>query len=229
MPQDVWKKGRPHLQGVLEETVEIPCGSIVISGDLSIPADAKGIVIFAHGSGSSRRSPRNRAVGEELQKRGLATLLLDLQTAQEEAVPSTKFDSTLMTARLEAATNWAAANEKTSRLNVGYFGAGTGAAVALLSAIELSPQVRAVVSRGGRPDLIGVSLAIVDCPTLLIVGGSDNIVLDLNRAAYEQLGCKEKELAVIPRATHLFEEEGALQEVAARAAHWFGKHLARRR
>ena len=225
MPQDIWKKGRPHLEAVQEETVEIPCESVVLSADLSIPANAKGIVIFAHGSGSSRRSPRNRAVAEKLQNEGLATLLLDLLTAEEDADSSTRFDLTLMTPRLEAATSWAAASEKISPLNVGYFGASTGAAVALLAAAELGPQIRAVVSRGGRADLVGATLARVDSPTLLIVGGRDEIVLGLNRRAYEQIGCKDKELAVIPGATHLFEEVGALEEVAARAAHWFGKYL----
>lgn len=225
MPFDLRRKPRAGAPSIEEETVEIPSGSVVLPADLSIPANAKGLVLFAHGSGSSRRSPRNRAVAEQLQKEGLATLLLDLLTREEDAEPSARFDLDLMTPRLEAATFWAAASEKTSGLKQGYFGASTGAAVALLAAADLGSQIRAVVSRGGRADLAGATLARVESPTLLIVGGDDEVVLELNRGAYEQIGCKDKELAVIPGASHLFEEEGALEEVANLAAHWFRKHL----
>lgn len=222
MPQDLRKEPRSDH----EATVEIAAGEAVLHADLAAPPGAKGVVIFAHGSGSSRQSPRNRAVAEHLQKEGLATLLLDLLTPEEEARGSSKSDLTLMTPRLEAATNWAASHEATAALPVGYFGASTGAAVALLAAAELGNQVRAVVSRGGRPDLVGSTLAAVQTPTLLIVGSLDEGVLELNREAYEQLGCAKKEIAIVPGATHLFEEEGALEEAARRAAHWFRKYLA---
>jgi len=220
MPQDLRKS--------LEETVEIAAGPAILRADLVAPAGAKGVVLFAHGSGSSRHSPRNRIVAEHLQKEGLATLLLDLLTVEEDAQGAARFDLTLMTPRLEAATTWVAAHEATSALPVGYFGASTGAAVALLAAAELGNVVRAVVSRGGRPDLVGSTLDSVEAPTLLIVGALDEDVLELNRGAYERLGCGEKELAVVPGATHLFEEEGALEEVARRAARWFRKHLTTR-
>ncbi len=203
MPHDLRKKPR-EVPGVSEKTVVIPAEGVMLNADLSVPAGAKGLVIFAHGSGSSRRSPRNRAVAEDLQKEGLATLLLDLLTVEEDEQGSSRFDLTLMTPRLEAATNWAGTHEATTSLPVGYFGASTGAAVALLAAAELGAQVRAVVSRGGRPDLVGATLAAVKAPTLLLVGALDEGVLELNREAYERLGCPKKELAVVPGATHLF-------------------------
>jgi dienelactone hydrolase len=208
-----------------ETTVEIPAGPVTLHADLSVPAGAQGLVIFAHGSGSSRHSPRNRAVAEHLKGEGLATLLLDLLTSEEDAQDSSRFDLHLMTARLETATSWAARYPETSALPVGYFGASTGAAVALLAAAELGLRVRGVVSRGGRPDLLGSALAKVSSPTLLLVGSRDDVVLGLNRLAYEDLGCSKKDFAIIPGATHLFEEENALQDVARRAAHWFRKYL----
>lgn len=212
-----------------EETVEITTEQSGLHADLAVPESPKGMVIFAHGSGSSRRSPRNRAVAEQLRKSGFATLLLDLLTPVEDAARASRFDLTLMTPRLEAATNWVASQEATATLPIGYFGASTGAAVALLAAAELGDQVRAVVSRGGRPDLLGQTLTAVSVPTLLLVGGLDEDVLDLNREAFKQLGCSNKELAVIPGATHLFEEEGALEEVARRAARWFDRFLDKER
>jgi putative phosphoribosyl transferase len=223
MPLDLRKKSR-LVRRAAEKTVEIPAGDVVLEADLFVPSDARGIVIFAHGSGSSRQSPRNRAVAEHLRKEGLATLLLDLLTPEEDD-SSTRFDLALMTPRLEAATSWATTHDDTKGLPVGYFGASTGAAVALLAAAEIGDPVRAVVSRGGRPDLVGATLAAVEAPTLLLVGSRDEGVLELNRDACVQLGCAMKELAVIPGATHLFEEKGALEEVAQRAAHWFLKHL----
>lgn len=226
MPQDLRKKSRQGA-AVVESSVEIPLGPVTLQAELCVPPGAAGIVLFAHGSGSSRHSPRNRVVAEHLRKEGLATLLLDLLTPEEDMLYSSRFDLSRMAPRLEAATSWVATHEGTSELPVGYFGASTGAAVALLAAADLGGRVRAVVSRGGRPDLVGRTLAIVDSPTLLIVGGSDEGVLDLNRQAYEQLGCEKKELAIIPGATHLFEEEGALEEVARRAAYWFLKYLPR--
>jgi putative phosphoribosyl transferase len=208
-----------------DEPVEIPAGSVLLQGDLSIPENALGLVIFAHGSGSSRHSPRNRAVARGLQKQRLATLLLDLLSPEEDEQSSSRFDLGLMTPRLEAALAWAGTQSRTKGLPIGLFGASTGAAVALEAAAELGGSVRAVVSRGGRPDLVGATLARVESPTLLIVGSRDEIVLGLNRRAYEQIGCKDKELAIIPGATHLFEEEGTLEKVTDHAAKWFLKQL----
>jgi dienelactone hydrolase len=227
MPQDLRKRARGSSGPDEEKTVEIPATAGVLHADLCVPAAAKGLVIFAHGSGSSRRSPRNRAVAQILQGEGLATLLLDLLTPEEDSDSSMRFDLDLMIPRLESATAWAGSQESTSTLAFGYFGASTGAAVALQAAAHLGPSIRAVVSRGGRPDLAGSALPRVKSPTLLIVGGLDRIVLDLNRQAFERLGCGDKELAVIPGATHLFEEEGAMEQVADRAAHWYRRHFGR--
>lgn len=211
------------------EAVSIPAGDGAMAGDLAIPARARGIVLFAHGSGSSRLSPRNRFVARELQHAGLATLLMDLLTTAEERVDelsggTMRFDIGLLAQRLEAASDWVAANAPTSDLSVGYFGASTGAAAALVAAARWPGRVRAVVSRGGRPDLAGDALDAVRVPTLLIVGGDDRVVIALNEAALEKLRC-EKRLEVIPGATHLFEEPGALEQVSAAAVEWFSRYL----
>jgi putative phosphoribosyl transferase len=210
--------------------VVIPVGDDAIAGDLVIPGQAHGIVLFAHGSGSSRHSPRNRLVAQELQKAGLATLLMDLLTTTEEGIDeatggSLRFDIGLLAGRLEAASDWIRANPSTRRLSVGYFGASTGAAAALVAAAaEWHGKVAAVVSRGGRPDLAREALGVVRAPTLLIVGGDDRVVIELNREALDKLSC-EKRLEIVPGATHLFEEPGALERVAELAVDWFLRHL----
>ncbi|HEY3203523.1 MAG TPA: dienelactone hydrolase family protein [Thermoanaerobaculia bacterium] len=212
-----------------ERAVRVPAGPVLLDGNLSVPEDAIGIVLFAHGSGSSRHSPRNRAVASELQAGGLATLLLDLLTPEEEAVDEQtaelRFDITLLAKRLVDVTRWLTEEARTRKLPVGYFGSSTGGGAALVAAAALPGDVRAVVSRGGRPDLAGPALSGVKAPTLLIVGGDDTTVLALNREALERIPA-EKELAIIPHATHLFPEPGALAEVARLASEWFQRHLA---
>ena len=204
-----------------EQAVQIP--PIGLSGNLVIPEQATGIVLFAHGSGSGRHSPRNRAVASVLQQGGLATLLMDLLTEAEEQVDirtrHLRFDIQLLADRLGEATGWLEHEPATRNLPVGYFGASTGAAAALVAAAERPSRVVSVVSRGGRPDLAGPALRSVRAPTLLIVGGADYQVLDLNRQAFDELQC-EKRIAVVPSATHLFEEPGALEEVSSLALHW---------
>ncbi len=199
-----------------------------LAGDLVTPAGATGVVLFAHGSGSSRHSPRNRYVAGVLQQGAMATLLLDLLTAAEEQVDqstgSLRFDIKLLAERLIRATDWLARQPATAGLPTGYFGASTGAGAALVAAAKRPSAVKAVVSRGGRPDLAGSALPQVKAPTLLIVGGEDTQVIKLNRHALAQLGC-EKRLAIVPRATHLFEEPGALEQVAELAREWFEGHL----
>jgi putative phosphoribosyl transferase len=199
-----------------------------LGGSLTLAPDARGIVVFAHGSGSSRFSPRNRQVAGALNDAGLATLLIDLLTADEErvdrATAALRFDIPLLAQRLVGATDWLRAQPQPAPLHVGYFGASTGAAAALIAAAEV-PDVRAVVSRGGRPDLAGDALARVHAPTLLIVGERDPQVLQLNRAALAELAAPEKELVVVPGATHLFEEPGALEEVTRLAQAWLVRHL----
>ena len=207
-----------------EHLVRIRADAVNLEGMLAIPAGAQGVVLFAHGSGSSRRSPRNNYVARVLRENGIGTLLFDLLTEPEDAVYETRFDISLLTDRLTAATRWLTGRSETKKLKVGYFGASTGAAAALEAAAALGPTVRAVVSRGGRPDLAGPALDRVKAPTLLIVGGDDDVVIELNQQAYDRLKA-EKELAVIPGATHLFEEPGALEEVARLAARWFARHL----
>lgn len=192
-------------------------------GDLAVPASSVGLVLFAHGSGSSRLSPRNRLVAEFLQSQGLATLLFDLLTPTEDREYRIRFDIALLTRRLINATQWAQADPATAQLALGYFGASTGAAAALQAAAEL-PTVRAVVSRGGRPDLAINALARVRAATLLIVGGDDDTVLALNRQAHAHLS-EPRALEVVPGATHLFEEPGALEQVARLAAEWFRRYL----
>lgn len=214
----------------LHQMVRIPLddGSEHLGGDLAVPAGARGIVLFAHGSGSSRLSPRNRYVAEEVQKAGLATLLLDLLTQGEEArdlvTHELRFDIPLLARRLALATGWASRQPETRGLKVGYFGASTGAAAALVAAAQHPEAVGAVVSRGGRPDLAGPALARVRAPTLLIVGGRDGPVIEMNKEALEEMRC-EKELVVIPGATHLFEEPGKLEAVARLATLWLARHL----
>ena len=207
----------------LPEPVTIPADGVVLRGTLTVPAYPVGIVMFAHGSGSSRLSPRNQVVARTLVSANLGTLLLDLLSEGEESTRANVFDVELLAGRLRHATDWIAARPATADLAIGYFGASTGAAAALVAAAE-DRRVRAVVSRGGRPDLAGDYLPHVAAATLLIVGGADPAVLALNRAAYERLhGIKR--LEVVPGATHLFEEPGALETVAALARLWFLDHL----
>jgi pimeloyl-ACP methyl ester carboxylesterase len=209
-----------------ERAVEIPPAGLI--GDLTVPVNAHGVVVFAHGSGSSRRSPRNKFVAGFLQDRNFATLLLDLLTADEEQVDlrtgHLRFDVNLLAKRLVQATCWIADNSQTGRLPMGYFGASTGAAAALIAAAQAPGPIRGVVSRGGRPDLAGISLPKVKAPTLLIVGGHDYSVIDLNEKALKELQC-EKRLEIVPGATHLFEEPGTLERVADLASNWFENHL----
>jgi len=208
--------------------VTISSGVVEVKGNLEIPADAGAIVLFAHGSGSSRFSPRNTYVADLMNNRGIATLLIDLLTGEEEAVDEYtgqyRFDVNMLALRLADSTKWLKTRPDTKSLSVGYFGASTGAAAALIGAAQLPSEVKAVVSRGGRPDLAGKSLAMVKAPTLLIVGGDDIEVLELNRQALKALRA-EKRLEVVPGATHLFEEPGTLQQAAELAIDWFQKHL----
>jgi len=206
-------------------TVHIPAGLVELDGELILPPAAKSVVLFAHGSGSSRFSPRNTYVAEVLQQRGIGTLLFDLLTREEDQVYETRFDIALLTTRLVAATEWLQKNPKAKDLSLGYFGASTGAAAALQAAATMENKISAVVSRGGRPDLAGAAaLRRVTAPTLLIVGGADYEVIELNRQAETLLNCKKK-LLLIPDATHLFEEPGTLQQAARSAADWFAQHL----
>ncbi len=206
-------------------SVHIPAGQLELEGELVLPPSAKGVVLFAHGSGSSRFSPRNTYVAEVLQQRGIGTLLFDLLTREEDQVYETRFDIALLTQRLVAATAWLQKRPDTQALSIGYFGASTGAAAALQAAAQMQDKIAAVVSRGGRPDLAGaVALRSVTAPTLLVVGGNDYGVIELNQQAEMLLNC-EKKLILIPGATHLFEEPGTLQLAARSAADWFVQHL----
>jgi putative phosphoribosyl transferase len=204
--------------------VSVQAGGVHLSGDLRLPEAALGIVVFVHGSGSSRHSPRNRQVAAALERAGLATLLFDLLTVAEETDRANVFDIDLLTRRLLDVTFWVRSRADARDLRVGYFGASTGAAAALSAAADPRAQVSAVVSRGGRPDLAGAALERVIAPTLLIVGGRDEAVLDLNRAAQARLRC-ENRLEIVPGSTHLFEEPGALERVAELAVAWFTTHL----
>jgi putative phosphoribosyl transferase len=206
-----------------EHEVLIPAGAVSLRGDLTLPSSPKGAVVFAHGSGSSRNSPRNRRVAWWLNQAGLAMLLFDLLTPREEFDRANVFDIELLAGRLRTATLWLREGT-TDRLALGYFGASTGAAAALWAAAKLGREISAIVSRGGRPDLAGPRLAQVTAPTRLIVGGLDQTVLELNRAAQAQLRCPN-DLVVIPGAGHLFEEPGALDQVAWLAAEWFNRHF----
>lgn len=211
----------------MEEEVLIQCGEINLEGVLAIPENAKGMVLFAHGSGSSRKSPRNRFVARLLQKAGIGTLLFDLLTAGEEAedrvTAQLRFDISFLAGRLWEATEWFRTRPEARLLGIGYFGSSTGAAAALVAAA--TNRIKAVVSRGGRPDLAGSVLGEVHAPTLLIVGGLDTPVIEVNESALGQLRC-EKMLRIVPGATHLFEEPGKLEEVAKLAGDWFSKHFA---
>jgi pimeloyl-ACP methyl ester carboxylesterase len=211
-----------------ERAVRVPAGAVMLDGDLRVPERARGIVLFAHGSGSSRLSPRNRYVARLLNEAKLATVLLDLLTPDEEAVDlrtaHLRFDVGLLAERLVAATDWLMERSETRHLPVGYFGASTGAGAALVAAADRPDVVRAVVSRGGRPDMAGPALARVQAPTLLIIGEADFLVLRLNQEAFAKLTC-EKRLVVVPGATHLFEEPGALDQVAQLARDWFERYL----
>lgn len=205
--------------------VRIPAGSVELDGELILPPDTGGVVLFAHGSGSSRFSPRNTYVAKVLQQRGIGTLLFDLLTHAEDLNYDTRFDIDLLTQRLLAATAWLLDNPETKALKIGYFGASTGAAAALQAAAKMNRIVSAVVSRGGRPDLAGrPALSQVAAPTLLIVGGNDYGVIELNERAFALMKC-EKELILVPGATHLFEEPGTLEQAASHAADWFLRHL----
>lgn len=210
------------------DVVTVPFGKLILRGNLNIPKDAKGIIIFAHGSGSGRKSPRNRFVAKALQQGNLATFLIDLLSMEEESVDlitrELRFNIPLLAKRLEVVTDWVKKKPATQSLKIGYFGASTGAAAALVAAAEKGKDIFALVSRGGRPDLAGESLKKVTAPTLLIVGSKDTEVIGLNEEALKLLQC-EKKLAIIPHATHLFEEPGALEEVATLAGKWFKKHL----
>lgn len=212
--------------------VAIPSGGEVLAGDLTIPEDARGLVLFAHGSGSSRHSPRNRFVSGVIQRAGVATLLLDLLTPDEERLDlltaTHRFDIPLLASRLEEAAVWTSHRPELHGLPLGFFGASTGAAAALAAAASLGESIRAVVSRGGRPDLADASLAWVTAPTLLLVGELDNPVRQLNEEACRHLTC-EKEIHIVPGATHLFDEPGTLEEVADEAARWLSVHLGGRR
>jgi alpha-beta hydrolase superfamily lysophospholipase len=207
----------------LHKEVSIQVGNVVLGGELYLPDTAKSIVVFSHGSGSSRFSTRNRAVATYLQKRNFGTLLFDLLTAGEDKVYENRFDIDLLTERLAGVTKWLMHHAEASGYQIGYFGASTGAASALKAAAVLK-GIGAIVSRGGRPDLAGDDLYLVTAPTLLIVGGLDDTVIDLNREAFEKLSC-EKELKIVEGATHLFEEPGRMEIVCEFAAEWFEKYL----
>jgi len=212
----------------VDRQVRIPVGSVQLDGTLRIPNGARAIVVFAHGSGSGRHSPRNRYVADVLRTAGLATLLVDLLTQDEDVIDQAtaelRFDIDLLAERVGGVTDWLAAQGTTAALPIGYFGASTGAAAALIAAVDRPETVRAIVSRGGRPDLALPVLARIRQPTLLIVGGADEVVIDLNRRALAELG-GIKRLVIVPGATHLFEEPGALEQVAALASQWFGQYL----
>ena len=217
------------LEGNNQECgISVTAGSVTLKGNLGVPEGAKGVVLFAHGSGSSRHSPRNRYVAQVLRQRQLATLLIDLLTQSEEAIDRRtrhlRFDIGLLAPRLIDTTEWLNQHPATRNLKVGYFGASTGSAAALVAAAERPDTVSAIVSRGGRPDLAGSALSRVRAPTLLIVGGNDIPVIGMNREALAQLRT-EKQLEIIPGATHLFEEPGALEKVAELASQWFNRYL----
>jgi len=211
-----------------ETPVQIPAGPVTLEGDLSLPDPAQGVVVFAHGSGSSRHSSRNRFVASSLQEAGLGTLLMDLLSLKEEAEDRAtghlRFDIALLAERLVSATDWLQQNEETRSLPVGYFGASTGGGAALVAAAQRPEDVKAVVSRGGRPDLAGSALPRVEAPTLLIVGGRDLPVIEMNRHAYTRMSAPRR-MEIVPGATHLFEEPGTLEAVARLAAEWFVKYL----
>lgn len=211
-----------------EKLVSVTAGTVTLQGNLAIPAGSRGMILFAHGSGSSRHSPRNRYVADIFNKAGLATLLIDLLTPEEDIVDrrtqNLRFDIELLASRLVGATDWLRQSRTTCFLNLGYFGASTGSAAALIAATERPDLINAIVSRGGRPDLARGFLARVRAPTLLIVGSKDPLVIDLNREAFTHISA-EKELQIVPGATHLFEESGTLERVAQLAIQWFQRYL----
>jgi putative phosphoribosyl transferase len=213
---------------ILQDEIGIPAGPVTLDGELIVPDNAKGVVLFVHGSGSSRHSPRNRFVAQTLHRAGLATLLFDLLTPAEEAVDlhtcQYRFDIGLLAGRLGFATEWILEEPAAHGLRIGYFGSSTGGGAALVAAANRPDQVGAVVSRGGRPDLAGAALHRLRAPTLLIVGGEDNAVIGLNREAMAQMQCAVS-LELIPGATHLFEEPGTLESVAQLASQWLSQHL----
>lgn len=215
-------------KNMYEKLVHVKTDKVILEGNLTVPEGSEGIVLFAHGSGSSRHSPRNQYVAGVLQEAGLSTLLIDLLSVAEERVDAytmhLRFDIGLLAERLAEATDWLVNNQQTRHLNIGYFGASTGAAAALVAATKHPDSVKAIVSRGGRPDLAGPSLPHVKSPTLLIVGGDDTPVIDLNEQAREQMRTECK-IVIVPGATHLFEEPGKLEEVAKLATDWFIKYL----
>jgi putative phosphoribosyl transferase len=215
---------------VIDQSLQIPAAGVALGADIVVPQPAQGVVLFAHGSGSSRRSPRNAFVADELQRAGLATVLVDLLTPAEERIDAVtaelRFDIGLLAGRLTALCDWLVEHDITAGLDIGIFGASTGAAAALVAAAARPGPVAAVVSRGGRPDLAGPALRSVHQPTLLVVGERDPVVLDLNRRAMQELA-GETRLEVVPGATHLFQEPGALEQVASLARDWFVRHLRR--
>jgi putative phosphoribosyl transferase len=229
MPLEVAPMHKTTDNRGMERSVRIELGSLGLDGNLTVPERARGVVLFAHGSGSSRHSPRNRYVARVLNEVGLATLLVDLLTPEVEAVDLVtrhlRFDVGLLAERLVGATDWLERQPETGELPVGLFGASTGAGAALIAAVERPERIAAVVSRGGRPDLAGAALPRVKAPTLLIVGGDDQPVIELNEAAFARLGDGTR-LEIVPGATHLFEEPGALEQVALLASRWFERHLA---
>ena len=244
LPQRPYNEVKEKILGSNEQSIQIPLGPILLSGDLNIPDGAQGVVLFAHGSGSGRHSPRNRHVAKVLQEAGLGTLLFDLLTEDEETIDEQtrhlRFDIGLLANRLIGATDWLIqsfdASDGDDMPTIGYFGASTGAAAALVAAAKRADTVKAVVSRGGRPDLAGESLDEVRAPTLLLVGGNDEPVIELNQEAYDKLKLlkeeDEKRLTIVPGATHLFEEPGKLEQVAQLAGGWFAcflKYQTRRR
>jgi pimeloyl-ACP methyl ester carboxylesterase len=212
-----------------ELDVRVAAGGVTLEGNLGLPESPTGVVLFAHGSGSGRHSPRNRYVAGRLRQAGLATLLVDLLTEAEERIDlrtaHLRFDIGLLADRLVGAIDWLARDGRTANLPVGLFGASTGGGAALVAAAQRPERVAAVVSRGGRPDLAGAALPTVRTPTLLIVGGDDDVVITLNQQALARLGSPVKELVIVPGASHLFEEPGKLEEVARLAADWFARHL----
>ncbi len=212
---------KPELEAI---DMPIPLDDVTLMGDLHVPQDAQGLVLFAHGSGSSRKSGRNRAVASVLRSHGIGTLLFDLLTRQEDEVEDLRFDIPLLSARLTQVADRVHQDPRLTHLPIGLFGASTGAASALNTAAARPGIIKAVVSRGGRPDLALDACAEVKAPTLLLVGGLDGPVIDMNREAFAELRCK-KELVIVPGATHLFEEPGKLEEVARLAVAWFGRHL----
>ncbi len=207
-----------------EHSVRITRGALVLEGILGLPSGPRGVIVFAHGSGSGRLSPRNNFVARQLQRDGLATLLLDLLTEEEADDRRKVFDIDLLADRLLLAKGWLEAEPRTNNLSIGYFGASTGAGAALQAAARAPSNIKAVVSRGGRPDLAESYLPSVRAPTLLIVGGCDEPVIEMNQSAYDLLTC-EKKLVIVPSATHLFEEPGTLEQVAEQASRWFVRYL----